>query len=83
MQKREGRSFAPPPSRPPQPEPGRTGRKRWEHAEVPSPAAPLRVILPSTDPIVPDLDPPEPLTALDHLLMLPCEARQDIVRGAL
>ncbi len=37
MQKREGRSFAPPPSRPQQPEPGRTGRKRWTRPDVSRP----------------------------------------------
>ena len=83
MQKREGRSFAPPPSSPPRPEPGRTGRKRWTRPDVPRPAVPVRALLPTLDTTVPDVEPPEPLTALDHLALLPCEARQDIVRGAL
>ena len=83
MQKREGRSFAPLPSRAPRPEPGRTGRKRWMRPDVPRPAAPVRVLLPTLDTALPEVDPPEPLTALDHLALLPCEARQDIVRGAL
>ena len=82
MQKREGRSFAPPPSSSPRPEPGRTGRRRWTRPDVPRPAAPVRVFLPSADPIVPQLDPPEPLTRLDHLAMLPQAARADIVAGA-
>ncbi len=83
MQKREGRSYAPLPSRPPQLEPGRTGRRRWERPDVSRSTASVRVVLASPDAVVPDLDPPEPLTALDHFMMLPCEARQDIVRGAL
>ena len=83
MQKREGRSFAPSPSRPQQADPGRTGRKRWTRPDVPRPAVPVRVLLPTLDTNVPEVEPPEPLTALDHLALLPCEARQDIVRGAL
>ncbi len=80
MQNHERRSCVPPL---PIPDPGRTGRKRWERPDVPRPAAPVRIVLASPDAVVPDLDPPEPLTALDHFMMLPCEARQDIVRGAL
>ena len=83
MQKREGRSFAPPPSSPPRPEPGRTGRKRWMRPDVPRLAVPVWMLLPTLDTALPDIEPPEPLTALDGLLLLPCEARQDIVRGAL
>ncbi|RYC28752.1 hypothetical protein D3273_27645 [Lichenibacterium minor] len=83
MQKREGRSFAPPPSRPQQPEPGRTGRKRWMRPDVPRPVVPVRGLLPTLDTTLPEVDPPDPLTALDRLMLLPCEARQDIVRGAL
>ncbi len=83
MQKREGRSFAPPPSRPQQPEPGRTGRRRRERPDVPRPEVAVRAILPSPDATVPDLDPPEPTTRLDNLAMLPQAAQIDIVRGAL
>ena len=83
MQKREGRSFAPLPSRAPRPEPGRTGRKRWMRPDVPRLAAPMRVLLPTLDTTLPDVEPPELLTAFDRLMLLPCEARQDIVRGAL
>ena len=83
MQKREGRSFAPPPSSPARPEPGRTGRKRWTRPDVPRPADPVRVLLPTLDTALPEVEPPEPLTALDRLMLLPCEARQDIARGAL
>ncbi|RYC31367.1 hypothetical protein D3273_13335 [Lichenibacterium minor] len=83
MQKREGRSFAPPPSSPPRPDLGRTGRKRWTRPDMPRPAVPVRVLLPTLDTALPDVEPPEPLTALDHLALLPREARQDIVRGAL
>ena len=83
MQKREGRSFAPPPSRPQQADPGRTGRKRWMRPDVPRPAALVRVLLPTLYTTLPEVDPPDPLTVLDHLALLPCAARQDIVRGAL
>ena len=83
MQKREGRSFAPPPSRPQQADPGRTGRKRWTRPDVPRTAVPVRVLLPTLDPTLPDIDPLEPLTVLDHLALLPQAAQADIVRGAL
>ena len=83
MQKREGRSFAPPPSSPSRPEPGRTGRKRWMRPDVPRPAVPVRVLLPTLDTTLPDIDPLEPLTVLDHLALLPQAAQADIVRGAL
>ena len=77
MQNHDRRSHAgsPPPAAPP--------RQRWERPDVPRPAAPVRIILPSPDATVPDLDPPEPLTRLDHLAMLPQAARHDLVRGAL
>ena len=81
MHKREGRSFAPPPSRPQHPEPGRTGRKRWIRPEVPRLSSPVRMLLPTLDTNVPEADQPEPLSALDGLMLLPCGARQDIVRG--
>ena len=74
MQNHDRRSHAgsPPPTAP--------SRKGWQRPDVPRPVA---LILPSPGAVVPDLDPPEPLTALDHFLMLPCEARQDIARGTL
>lgn len=74
MREREGRSCAPPP-------PAAPPRQRWERPDVPRPAAPVRIILPSPDATVPDLDPPEPLTRLDHLAMLPQGARRDLVAG--
>ena len=46
-------------------------------------AAPLQVLLPTLDTALPEIDPPEPLTALDRLMLLPQAARADIVRGAL
>ena len=74
MQNHERRSCAsPPPAAPP--------RQRWERPDVPRPAAPVRIILPSPDATVPDLDPPEPLTRLDHLAMLSRAARRDLVAG--
>ena len=83
MQKREGRSFVSPTTSPIRPDLGRTGRKRWTRPDVPRPAAPMRVLLPTLDTTLPDVEPPELLTAFDRLMLLPCEARQDIVRGAL
>ena len=82
MQKREGRSFAPPPSRPPQPEPGRTGRKRWMRSDVPRPAAPVQAPLPSPDVTVTDIDELEEDT-LDVMGCLSVEARRDVLAGSL
>ena len=82
MQKREGRSFAPPPSRPPQPEPGRTGQKRWTRPDVPRPAVPVRVPLPSPDPIVAHTADPEDSDA-DVFGLLSVEARRDVLAGSV
>ncbi len=50
---------------------------------MPRPAVSVRVLLPTLDTALPDVEPTEPLTVLDGLMLLPCGARQDIVRGAL
>ena len=81
MQKREGRSFAPPPSPPSAPNPGRTGQRGWVRPDVPRPVAPPRVPLPSADPIVPMLDPPEPITRLEHVFLLPGAVRLGLLAG--
>ncbi len=78
MQKREGRSFAPPPPPPLQPKPGRTGRKRWERPDVPRPMAPVRVPLPSPDPMMPEIEEPE---EADVFGLLSVEARRDLLAG--
>ncbi len=82
MQKREGRSFAPPPSRPPQPKPGRTGRKRWMRSDVPRPTAPVRVPPPSSDAVVTDIAEPEEIDADDVFGLLSVEARRDVLAGS-
>ena len=83
MQKREGRSFVSPTTSPIRPDLGRTGRKRWTRPDMPRPAVPVRALLPTLDTALPDVEPPDPLTALDHLALLPHAAQADIVRGAL
>ena len=83
MQKREGRSFAPPPPAPSRLNPGCTGRKRWERSDVPRPVAPARVPLPSADPLVPVLDLPEPMTRLEHVFLLPGAVRLELLAGSL
>ena len=81
MQKREGRSFAPPPSPPPRPSPGRTGRKGWERPDVPRPVAPARVPLPSPAPMVAEIEEPEEADTVDVFGLLSVEARRDVLAG--
>ena len=83
MQKREGRSFAPPPSPPPRPSPGRTGRRGWERPDVPRPVAPVRVPLPSPDPMVAEIEEPEDADAVDVFGLLSVEARRDVLAGSV
>ena len=83
MQKREARSYAPPPSRPPQPEPGRTGRKRWTRSDVPRLAVPVSVPLPSAAATVADIDEPEETDADDVFGLLSVEARRDVLADSL
>ena len=66
MSDHERRSHAPPP----QPEPGRTGRKRWERSDVPRPQP-----VPSPDAMVPEIEEPE---EADDFLWLSHAARRDI-----
>ena len=66
MSDHERRSHAPPP----QPEPGRTGRKRWERSDVPRPQP-----LPSPDALAPEIEEPE---EEDDFLWLSHAARRDI-----
>ena len=80
MQKREGRSFAPPPPPPSRPNPGRTGRRGWIRPDVPRPLAPVRVVLPSPDPMVVDIEEPEEVDAIDFLSV---EARRDVLAGSM
>ena len=82
MQKREGRSFAPPPSPPPRPSPGRTGRKGWGRPDVPRPVAPARVPLPSPDPMVAEIEEPEEADTVDVFGLLSVEARRDVLAGS-
>ena len=79
MQKREGRSFAPPSSPPPRPEPGRTGRRGWQRPDVPRPDAAVRVPLPSSDAMVPEIEDPK---EGDDILWLPQAARRDFLTAA-
>ena len=83
MQKREGRSFAPPPSPPPRPSPGRTGRRGWERPDVPRPVAPVRVPLPSPNPMVAEIEDPEEADAVDVFGLLSVEARRDVLAGSV
>ncbi len=61
--------------------PGRTGRKRWERPDVPRPAAPVRVPLPSPDAMVPEIDEPDDADA-DVFGLLSVEARRDVLADA-
>ena len=79
MQKREGRSFAPPPSPPSRPGPGRTGRRGWKRPDVPRPMAPARVPLPSPDPMVAEIEEPEEIGTVDVFGLLSVEARRDVL----
>ena len=67
MSDHERRSHAPPP----QPEPGRTGRKRWERPDVSRPQP-----LPSPDATVPEIEEPE--DDENDILWLSHAARRDI-----
>ncbi len=83
MQKREGRSFAPPPSAPSRPTPGRTGRKGWKRPDVPRPAAPVRIPLPAPAAMVPEIDEPDDTDGADVFGLLSVEARRDVLAGSL
>lgn len=74
MSDHDRRSHAPPPSR---------TRERWQRPDVSRPAAPARAFLPSADPMVPELDEPEPMHPADLFALLPQAARLDLARGAL
>ena len=83
MQKREGRSYAPPPPALMAPDPGRTGRKRWERPDVSRSTAPVPMPLPTTDAMVSEIDEPEEADADDVFGLLSVEARQDVLAGAV
>ena len=83
MRRHEGRSFAPPPAPPCRPSPGRTGRKGWEHPNMPRPVAPARVPLPSPDPMVAEIEEPEEADAVDVFALLSVEARRDVLTGSV
>ena len=83
MQKREGRSFAPLPAAPCRPSPGRTGRKGWERPGVARPTAPVRVPLPSPDPMVAEIEEPEEADTVDVFGLLSVEARRDVLAGSV
>lgn len=70
MQNHDRRSHAlSPPTRP---------RERWTRPDVPRPTAPARAFLPSPDPIVPQLDEPEPLQPVELFGLLPHAVRLDL-----
>ena len=48
---------------------------------MPRPVASARVPLPSPDPMVPMLDPPEPMTRLEHVFLLPGAVRLGLLAG--
>ena len=81
MQKREGRSFAAPSSRPPQPEPGRTGRKRWERPHVPRPTALLLAPLSLPAAVASGVEETEEADVVDVMTVLSVEARRDLLAG--
>ncbi len=83
MQKREGRSYAPPPKAPMAPDPGRTGRKRWERPDVSRSTAPVGVPLPSPAATVADIDEPEETDADEVFGLLSVEARRDVLAGSV
>ena len=83
MQKREGRSYAPPPPAPMAPDPGRTGRKRWERPDVSRSTAPMPVSLPTTDAMVSEIDEPEEADADEVFGLLSVEARGDVLADSL
>ncbi len=80
MKKREGRSYAPPPQAPMVPDPGRTGRKRWERPDVSRSTAPVPAPLPTTDVIVSEIDEAD---ADDVFGLLSVEARWDVLAGSV
>ena len=81
MQKREGRSYSPPPPAPMAPDPGRTGRKRWERPDVSRSTAP--VPLSATDVMLSDIDEPEEADEADVFGLLSVEARRDVLADSL
>ncbi len=83
MQKREGRSFAPPPPATMAPDPGRTGRMRWERPDVSRSTAPVPVPLPTTDAMMSEIDEPEEADADDVFGPLSVEARRDVLAGSV
>lgn len=78
MLERERRSHAPPLA-PPE-STGQKPRDRWQRPDVPRPVAPPRVPLPSPDPMVPDIEDPEEIDAIDFLS---AEARRDVLAGSV
>ena len=83
MRKCEGRSFTPPPPPPFRPSPGRTGRRGWERPDVPHPVAPVRVPLPSPNPMVAEIEEPEEADMIDVFGLLSVEARRDVLAGSV
>ena len=83
MQKREGRSFAPPPSPPSRTNPGRTGRRGWQRPDVPRPVAHVRVPLQSHGPMVAEVEEPMETDAVDVFGLLSVEARRDVLAGSV
>ena len=83
MRKCEGRSFAPLPAAPCRPSPGRTGRRAWERPDVPRPVAPVRVPLPSPNPMVAEIEEPDEADAVDVFGLLSVEARRDVLAGSV
>ena len=81
MLERERRSFAPPP--PPPESTGRRPRERWQRPDVPRPVAPVRVPLPSPDPMVAEIEDPEEADTVDVFGLLSAEARRDVLAGSV
>ena len=74
MLERDWRSHAPP--LPPPESTGQKPRKRRERPDVPRSVAPVRVVLPSPDPMVAEIEEPEEVDAIDFLSV---EARRDVL----
>ena len=71
---------------PPLPPPESTGQKprgRWIRPDVPRPVAPVRVPLPSPDPMVAEIEEPEEADAVDVFGLLSVKARRDVLAGSV
>ena len=83
MRRHEGRSFTPPPAPPCRPSPGRTGRRSWTRPDVARPVEPVRVALPSPDPMGAEIEEPEEPDTVDVFGLLSVEARRDVLAGSV